>query len=123
MGLARQRASNAGKLVNENEHVLHSRRADLFRIRKEIAIFKKVNHPNVVRMREIIDDPDSSKLFMILEYCERGEVIWKAEEGGPALDLASIRRIFRQTVLGLEYRKENDFSLADNSASSRNHTS
>jgi [calcium/calmodulin-dependent protein kinase] kinase len=75
------------------------------RIRKEIAIFKKVNHPNVVRMREIIDDPDNSKLFMILEYCERGEIHWKDQDGQPALELDEIRRIFRQTVLGLEYRE------------------
>ncbi len=76
------------------------------RIRKEIAIFKKVNHPNVVRMHEIIDDPDNSKLFMILEYCENGEIAWK-DEDGPALSVAETRRIFRQTVLGLEYRKVN----------------
>lgn len=73
------------------------------RIRKEIAIFKKVNHPNVVRMKEIIDDPDSSKLFMILEYCENGEIHWKDEDGLPALTVSEIRRIFRNTLLGLEY--------------------
>jgi serine/threonine protein kinase len=75
------------------------------RIRKEIAIFKKVNHPNVVRMKEIIDDPENSKLFMILEYCEQGEIKWKDSEGKPALAVAEIRRIFRQTLLGLEYRE------------------
>ena len=55
-------------------HLASPTRASLThcRIRKEIAIFKKVHHPNVVRMKEIIDDPDSSKLFMILEYCEGG---------------------------------------------------
>jgi len=75
----------------------------MFRIRKEIAIFKKVHHPNVVRMKEIIDDPESSKLFMILEYCEGGEVQWKGPNGGPALSLAQTRSIFRDTLLGLEY--------------------
>ena len=73
------------------------------RIRKEIAIFKKVNHPNVVRMKEIIDDPDSSKLFMIMEYCEGGEVRWRTGEGRPALTLEKTRSIFRDTLLGLEY--------------------
>jgi serine/threonine protein kinase len=73
------------------------------RIRKEIAIFKKVSHPNVVRMREIIDDPESSKLFMVLEYCEGGEICWKKADGEPALSLSETRRIFRDTLLGLEY--------------------
>lgn len=76
---------------------------DRIRIRKEIAIFRKVNHPNVVRMKEIIDDPESSKLFMILEYCENGEIKWKEEDGSPALTISEIRRIFRDTLLGLEY--------------------
>jgi serine/threonine protein kinase len=54
-------------------------------------------------MKEIIDDPENSKLFMILEYCEMGEVKWKTEDG-PALNLSETRRIFRETLLGLEYR-------------------
>ncbi|KAK8869777.1 hypothetical protein IAR55_000345 [Kwoniella newhampshirensis] len=74
------------------------------RIRKEIAIFKKVNHPNVVRMKEIIDDPESSKLYMVLEWCENGEIRWKDDAGNPALTVGETRKIFRDTLLGLEYR-------------------
>ncbi|WVR05210.1 hypothetical protein IAU60_002222 [Kwoniella sp. DSM 27419] len=73
-------------------------------IRKEIAIFKKVNHPNVVRMREIIDDPESSKIYMIMEWCKNGEIRWKEAEGRPALTVGETRKIFRDTLLGLEYR-------------------
>ncbi|WVQ89023.1 hypothetical protein IAS59_002770 [Cryptococcus gattii] len=72
-------------------------------IRKEIAIFKKVNHPNVVRMKEIIDDPESSKIYMILEWCRNGEIRWKDGEGLPALTVGETRKIFRDTLLGLEY--------------------
>ncbi|KAK4685480.1 SNF1-activating kinase 1, partial [Tremellales sp. Uapishka_1] len=89
--LAKGAKTDGGKLMNESE------------IRKEIAIFKKVNHPNVVRMKEIIDDPDSSKLFMVLEYCEGGEIHWKNDDGTPALTVAETRGIFRDTLLGLEY--------------------
>lgn len=53
-------------------------------------------------MKEIIDSAESSKLFMIFEYCDGGEVEWKAETG-PALTLAQTRQIFRDTLLGLEY--------------------
>jgi [calcium/calmodulin-dependent protein kinase] kinase len=85
--------TDGGKLVGESE------------IRKEIAIFKKVAHPNIVRMREIIDDLEQSKIFMVLEYCEGGEIHWKEDEGGPALTVGETRRIFRDTLLGLEYRE------------------
>lgn len=54
-------------------------------------------------MKEIIDDPESSKLFMVLEYCEGGEVKWKGLDGTPLLTLAETRKIFRDTLLGLEY--------------------
>ncbi len=64
-------------------------------IRKEIAIFKKVNHPNIVRMKEIIDDPVQSKIFMVLEYCQGGEIKWKEDDGSPALSVADTRKIMR----------------------------
>lgn len=79
--------------------------ADPCRIRKEIAIFKKVHHPNIVRMKEIIDAPDQSKIFMILEYCRGGEIVWKMDDGSPALTVGETRKIFRDTLLGLEYRE------------------
>ncbi|OCF55699.1 CAMKK/ELM protein kinase [Kwoniella mangroviensis CBS 10435] len=94
-GLGRQKGTKSGrdgaKMLNESE------------IRKEIAIFKKVNHPNVVRMKEIIDDPESSKIYMIMEWCKNGEIRWKEAEGSPALTVGETRKIFRDTLLGLEY--------------------
>lgn len=35
---------------------------------------KKVDHPNVVKLYEVIDDPDEDKLYMIMEYVKKGEV-------------------------------------------------
>lgn len=34
------------------------------KVRREIAIMKKCSHENVVRLREVIDDPHSKKIFM-----------------------------------------------------------
>jgi [calcium/calmodulin-dependent protein kinase] kinase len=39
---------------------------------KEIAIMKKLNHPNIVRLHEVIDDQEQDLLFMILDYAEKG---------------------------------------------------
>lgn len=103
---------------------------------------KKCIHPNVVRLIEVIDDPNARKIYMgrtthscaalfgcgcgecgqrtnfffscptcnvpntpVLEYMEGGEVRWKDTEDKPILPLQDARTIFRDVVLGLEYRK------------------
>lgn len=37
-------------------------------VAKEIAVMKKLDHPNVVRLHEVIDDEDKDKLYMG-EFC------------------------------------------------------
>ncbi|KAF9397416.1 hypothetical protein BGX21_008889 [Mortierella sp. AD011] len=73
------------------------------KIRREIAIMKKCIHPNVVRLIEVIDDPNARKIYLVLEYMEGGEVRWKDTEDKPILSLQDARSIFRDIVLGLEY--------------------
>ena len=36
----------------------------LYLIRGEIAIYKKLRHPNVLRLFEVLDDPDQDSMFM-----------------------------------------------------------
>ena len=36
----------------------------LGKIKKEIAILKKCNHPHIVRLFEVIDDPQSDKIYL-----------------------------------------------------------
>lgn len=42
--------------------------------------------------------------LIVLEYMEGGEVLWKDTEDKPILPLQDARSIFRDVVLGLEYR-------------------
>lgn len=73
------------------------------KIRKEIAIMKKCRHPNVVRLKEVLDDANSRKIYLVLEYLEKGEIKWRKGPGEPALTLPLALSAFRDVVLGLEY--------------------
>ncbi|KAI9361032.1 kinase-like domain-containing protein [Pilaira anomala] len=75
------------------------------KIRREIAILKKCIHPHVVRLREVIDDPASRKIYLALEYMEGGEIKWREddESNQPVLSIDEARYIFRDVVSGLDY--------------------
>ncbi len=49
-------------------------------ILKEIAILKKVNHKNLVKLYEIIHNRKKKKLYLVLEYCEHGDLMSYNEE-------------------------------------------
>ncbi|KAK4693271.1 SNF1-activating kinase 1, partial [Lecanoromycetidae sp. Uapishka_2] len=48
-------------------------------IKKEVAILKKARHPHVVSLNEVIDDAEFGKVYLVLEYVERGEIIWRKQ--------------------------------------------
>lgn len=77
------------------------------KIRREIAILKKCQHPHVVRLKEVIDDPASRKIYLALEYMENGELKWREseEDNRPILSMQESKSIFRDVVSGLDYRK------------------
>ena len=41
-------------------------------VKKEIAIMKKMRHPNIIRLYEVIDNPNSDKIYMVMEYAKNG---------------------------------------------------
>ncbi|KDR75973.1 hypothetical protein GALMADRAFT_68116 [Galerina marginata CBS 339.88] len=73
------------------------------KIKREIAIMKKLRHPHVVRLYEVIDDRISEKIYMVMEYLGGGEVKWRDDHYRPVLAVSQTRRILRDAVLGLEY--------------------
>ncbi|KAK3692401.1 kinase-like domain-containing protein [Podospora appendiculata] len=93
--------------------VAHSRMTDqeareasdaLFLIREEIAIMKKLNHPNLVQLIEVLDDPEEDSLYMVLEMCKKG-VVMKVGLNEPASPYPeeTCRCWFRDLILGIEY--------------------
>lgn len=63
--------------------------------KREIAILKKIRHPNVVALLEIIDDPEFKKIYMVLEHVELGEVVWR-KKGLPYICNLERRRVEKE---------------------------
>ena len=78
---------------------------------REIALMKKFHHQNVLNLFEVIDDEDAEKIYMVMDYCEKGPIMeWEINsrrfyfpwnEGH--ITEEQLRKIFRDIVCGLEY--------------------
>lgn len=73
------------------------------KIMREIAIMTRCNHPNVVKLQEVINDPMSTKIYMVMEFMGGGEVLWKDANDNPILSASQARRVMRDAILGVEY--------------------
>ena len=82
----------------------------LFYIREEIAIMKKLNHPNLAQLIEVLDDPDEDSLYMVMEMCKKGVImkVGLCEQADPYPE-EECRFWFRDLILGIEYRKSNRY--------------
>lgn len=79
------------------------------KIKREIKIMKECDHPNVVKLYQVIDDLKFDKILLVLEYCQLGEIDWKRynhyhekyfKEKPTRLLL---NKVLRDVVNGLEY--------------------
>lgn len=74
-----------GKLVSAAED----------KVKKEVAILKKARHPNIVALLEVIDDPTRKKVYIVLEWVERGEIHWR-ERAVKSVAMVEARRYERE---------------------------
>ena len=84
--------------------------ADRRRVEREIKILKKVNHPNVVRLFEVIDTP--TRLFLVMDLSERGSLL-DFVKSRKKLTEAVARPMFLQIMYGLQYCHEEDIVHRD----------
>ncbi|XP_037728108.1 calcium/calmodulin-dependent protein kinase kinase 2-like isoform X2 [Drosophila subpulchrella] len=83
----------------------------LDRVYREIAVLKKLDHPNVVKLVEVLDDPQEDSLYMVFELVQQGEVL-RIPTDKP-LSEERAWRIFRESLLGLEYLHHQKIIHAD----------
>ncbi|CAM6073619.1 unnamed protein product, partial [Sphagnum tenellum] len=79
---------------------------------REVAIMKQLDHPNVVHLVEVIDDPENDRFYMVLEYAEGG---WIFEGSGPTGGIgdAVSQRYLRDVVAGLMYLHQHNVIHGD----------
>ncbi|GAA5898682.1 uncharacterized protein JCM6883_003388 [Sporobolomyces salmoneus] len=83
-------------------------------VRTEVAIMKKVDHPNVASVHEVIDVTSDDALLIVMELC-RGGPIMKLVDGEHVEPYSEekTRDIFRQLTLGLAYLHHNEIVHRD----------
>ncbi|CAK4076612.1 unnamed protein product [Aphanomyces euteiches] len=70
------------------------------KVRREISLLRKMQHPHIIRLYEVIDTP--TDIFMVLEYVAGGELFdYIVSKGRLSPDEA--RHFFHQIVSGVEY--------------------
>jgi [calcium/calmodulin-dependent protein kinase] kinase len=96
-------------------------------VQREIALMKKLSHPRVVRMFEVLDDVENDKLYMILELLEGGQVMsWTSKLLAykasallqPDVRLfhvpeSEVKRVLQDIVSGLAYLHANNIVHRD----------
>ncbi|KYO32027.1 hypothetical protein Y1Q_0007053 [Alligator mississippiensis] len=75
--------------------------APLDRVYQEIAILKKLDHVNIVRLIEVLDDPAEDNLYMVFDLLRKGPVM-EVPSDHPFTE-EQARLYFRDIVLGIEY--------------------
>lgn len=94
------------------------KRDALFLIREETAIMKKLNHPNLVQLIEVLDDPEEDSLYMVMEMCRKGVIMTVGlDDNADPYNEESCRHWFRDLLLGIEYCEFPTFDLTASEAS------
>jgi len=91
------------------------------KIRREIAILRRLNHPNVVSLIEVLDDPTKKRVhignpwlmyqlfdvidisILVMEYLGGGDLEWRTTNHEPVQTVLQSTRIIRDVMLGLRY--------------------
>merc|ERR1712194_487241 len=89
----------------KKKRVLGKKGSALDDVMREIAILKKLDHPCVVHLVEVIDDSKVDTLMMVFELMKGGPVmeLSRSAEGVPPLHIETARSYFRDLVSGISY--------------------
>ncbi|XP_021738034.1 serine/threonine-protein kinase ATG1c-like isoform X2 [Chenopodium quinoa] len=76
----------------------------------EIFILKQINHPNIIRLHDIIEVP--GKIHLVLEYCSGGDLFMHIQRHGRVPE-ATAKQFMLQLAAGLKVLRENNIIHRD----------
>jgi [calcium/calmodulin-dependent protein kinase] kinase len=106
--------------TNDGDSVYTNPYEDFYR---EVAIMKLLDHPNLIKLKEVIFDKTKKKYYMIMDYCSKGEIMkfdedlniyfypWKDDQE-PLLDW-QLEKILNHASRGLYYLHYNGITHRD----------
>ena len=80
------------------------------RFEQEVRIMQTLQHPNIVRVEEIVYE--EKLIFVVMEYCQRGDLFNYIIKNGTLTDYV-IKKIFRQVVEAIKYLHERHLAHRD----------
>ncbi|CAD8089552.1 unnamed protein product [Paramecium sonneborni] len=83
---------------------------DLIRVQREITILRKVNHPNVIKLYEILESEQS--VYLVMEYVRGGE-LYEYIIKKKYLPEHIAARFFQQIIFAIEYLYNNNITHRD----------
>eukprot|EP00940_MAST-03C_sp_MAST-3C-sp2_P000176 g176.t1 len=69
------------------------------KVRREINILKRIRHPHIIRMYEVIDSP--TDIFLVMEHVSGGELFDYIVQSG-RLSKSEARKFYQQIISGLD---------------------
>jgi [calcium/calmodulin-dependent protein kinase] kinase len=85
-------------------------------VMQEIEIMKQLDHENIVKLHEVIEDPKKDLFFLIIDYAAQGQLIdWDDEKRkfffrhkypGKFFSEEYLRKFFRDIIKGLNHCKK-----------------
>ncbi|PIA13802.1 kinase-like protein [Coemansia reversa NRRL 1564] len=84
-------------------------------IKRELAVSKKLKHPNLVRVHEVLNDDEQDVLYLVIELCENGPVqkVDPSSSSTTQLSPEQAHKYFVESLLGLEYLHKNNIIHRD----------
>ncbi|KAL2533787.1 Protein kinase superfamily protein [Abeliophyllum distichum] len=80
-------------------------------LKSEIFILKKINHPNIIRLHDMIEE--SGKMYIVLEYCKGGDLSMYINQHHGRIPEAVAKHYMQQLAEGLKILRENNLIHRD----------
>jgi serine/threonine protein kinase len=93
----------------------------LQKFKREVAILKRLRHPHIIALQEVIDDPTSEKLYLILELAEGRELVTLDEnnavepdaDGCTQISEGAVQRLASGIIDAVAFAHENGIAHRD----------